>query len=120
MLDAREGAAGTRFRRRAEIFGKSHLVVLVERLVAQQNHQMLVPGIEKFLLEPLVDRIAQVDAENFRAERGRELPHREGGMFLVQRGGGGFHQFFLQAYFMLLVSGGANEVSTCFMYPRSR
>jgi hypothetical protein len=88
---AGKGTTGTRFRRRPEIFGKSHLVVLVERLVAQQNNQMLVPGIEQFLLELLVNRIAQVDAENFRAERRRELPHREDGVFLVQRGGGCFH-----------------------------
>ena len=58
---------------------------------------MLVPGVEEFLLERVVDRIAQVDARNLRAERGRELPHREGGGFLVQGGGGRFHHYLLPA-----------------------
>ncbi len=55
---------------------------------------MLVPGVEESLLERVVDRIAQVDAHNFRAERGRELPHGEDGGLLVQGGGGRFHKFF--------------------------
>ena len=71
MLRA-ERAAGGVFRRRAEGLGEAHLRVLVERLVAQQNHQVLVPGIEEFLLERVVDRVAQVDAHDFRAERGRK------------------------------------------------
>ena len=58
-------AAGGGFRRRTERLGKAHLGVFVERLVAQEDHQTLVPGVEKFLPERLVDRIAQVDAQNF-------------------------------------------------------
>jgi hypothetical protein len=87
------------FRRRAERLGKTHLGVFVERLVAQQDHQVLVPGVEEFLLERVVDRIAQVDAQNLRAERGRELPHGEGGGFPMQGGGGRFHQFFSRRLF---------------------
>src|ERR1700730_9903339 len=48
---------------------------------------MLVPGIEEFLLERVADRIAQVDAQKFRAERGRELLYGKGGRFLMQGGG---------------------------------
>ena len=68
MLDA-EAAAGGHRRRRTEHLGKAHLRVLVQRLVAQQDHQILVPGVEKFLLERLVDRIAQVDSHDLGAER---------------------------------------------------
>ncbi len=72
MLDA-ERATGGDLRGRTERLGEAHLRVLVERLVAQQDHQMLMPGVEEFLLERLVDRIAQVDAQDLGAERGREL-----------------------------------------------
>src|SRR5215510_10151122 len=77
MLDA-EGAAGGDWCRRAEHLGKAHLRVLIERLVAQQDHQILMPGVEKRLLERVVDRIAQVDTQDLGAERRRKRPHHEG------------------------------------------
>jgi hypothetical protein len=43
---------------------------------------MPVPGIEEFPLQRLVDRIAQVDAQDFGPERRRELPQAEAFGFL--------------------------------------
>ena len=83
-LNARPGGGWCR---RSEILSKSHLSVFIERLVAQQDHQMPVPGVEEFLLERVADRIAQVDAQDFHAERGRELPHREGDGDFMQGSG---------------------------------
>ena len=77
-----ERTTGCDPRRRAECLGKPHLGILIEGLVAEQDHQMLVPGVEDPLPERAADRIAQVHAQNFRAERGTQLPHGKRGSFI--------------------------------------
>ena len=56
------------FRRRAEALGEADLIVLGQRLVAQQDDQMLVPGTEDLLKTRIVEGLAQIDADNLRAE----------------------------------------------------
>ena len=46
------------------------LRVLVERLIAQEDDRVLVPGIKNLLRKDTVDRIAQIDAGNLRTQRG--------------------------------------------------
>jgi hypothetical protein len=57
-----------------EAFGKAHLGIFIKRLVAQQENEVLMPSIEEFLLERPVERLAQVNPQNLRPERRRELP----------------------------------------------
>jgi hypothetical protein len=82
VLDAERAARGD-FGRHAEAFGKAHLGIFVQRLIAQQENEMLVPSIEEFLLERVVNWIAQVDAQYFGPERRRELPQAEAVGFLL-------------------------------------
>src|SRR5438105_3756031 len=56
----------------AEVLGKAHLRLLVERLTAKQDHEVLVPRLEDALEHALAERARSVDAANFRAERGRK------------------------------------------------
>src|SRR5262249_45338605 len=77
-------AAGGNLRGRPEGFGKAHLNILVEDLIAQQDDEMLVPGIEEFLLERLVDCVTQIDAEDFCAERSRDLPDGDARLSLAR------------------------------------
>ena len=98
MLGA-ECSTGSDLCRRAKRLRKAHLSVFVEHLVAQQDHQMPVPDVEELLLACFVDRIAQVDAHNLGAERRRELPDGESAGFLMQGGGGRFHELLSRCFF---------------------
>jgi hypothetical protein len=64
--------------RRAEAFSKPNLIVFGQLLAAQQDDQMLMPGIEHVPGKRIVDGIAQIDADNFRAKCGRQRTHRKG------------------------------------------
>src|SRR5262245_49313292 len=107
MLDTERAARGD-LRWRTERFGEAHLRILVERLVADEYHQILMPDVEEFLLERSVDRIAQINAQDFCPERGRQWPYGEPGRFFIECGGSRFHRdsrcFYLQVWRAALAS----------------
>ena len=65
IVSGRPGA----FLQGAEPLRKADLIVLGQRLVAEQNNEMLVPGVENFGERRIRDILAQIDARNFGAQR---------------------------------------------------
>src|SRR4051812_18133362 len=51
---------------------EAHLLVLVQRLRTQQDHEMLVPRVFDLPERLFSDRLRRIDAADFRAERGRK------------------------------------------------
>ncbi len=56
---------------RSETFGESDLVLLRELLIAQENDEVLVPDVQHLRSKPIVHRLAQIDSDDFGAQRGR-------------------------------------------------
>src|SRR4029450_5649530 len=68
---------GVDHRRRPEFFGEANLVLLAQLLIAQQNHEILVPGVLDLREGVVGDVPAQVDADDLGAQRRRQRPYGE-------------------------------------------
>ncbi len=62
---------------RPEHFREADLILLAQLLIAQQDHEMLVPGVPDLGADVFIDVLAQIDADDFGAERRRQRSHRE-------------------------------------------
>jgi len=56
----------------AEPLRKGDLLVLIQRLAAQQDDEVLVPGVEDAREIGVGHRLRRIDAADLRAERGRK------------------------------------------------
>src|SRR6202035_1550193 len=59
-------------RQRSEALGKTHLIVLGQVLIPQQNDEVVVPAVEDVGEGRVAQRPGQIDAEDFGAERRRQ------------------------------------------------
>ncbi len=58
----------------AEHLGEANLVLFGEMLIAQQDDEVLVPDVAHLRDGSVVERVAQVDADDLGAERRRQRP----------------------------------------------
>src|SRR5438477_270640 len=56
-------------RRRSEPLAETDLIVLAQMLVAQKDHQVLVPDVENLRENLVADRPAEIDTDDLRADR---------------------------------------------------
>src|SRR5262249_2122909 len=73
--------------RRPEPPGKTHLVVLAQRLIAQKNDEVLVPGGKHLRKNSITERAVQRDANDFGSERGRKSANCKRHIASLSRGG---------------------------------
>src|SRR5262249_5271206 len=77
VLLAVMGFLGVAAVERAETFGEGDLAVLIERLVAQQNHLMAMPDVDNRLGDLGRKRPAGVDANDFSPDSRRQRARRK-------------------------------------------
>jgi hypothetical protein len=65
---------GVNHRGRAEAFREPDLILLRQLLIAQENDKIPVPGLQQMCSEPIVHLPAQIDADDFGAQGGRQWP----------------------------------------------
>jgi hypothetical protein len=68
---------GVDYRRRSKLLGETDFVLLAQLLVAQEDHEVLVPGVPNSREGEIVDLAAQIDTDDLGAERRRQRPHDE-------------------------------------------
>src|SRR5262245_12239479 len=71
---------GVDHRRRPELLCEANLVVLAQLLSAQQNDQVLMPGVSDLRENRLVELAAQVDPHDLGAECRRKRPYGKAGL----------------------------------------
>ena len=67
-----EAAARAHFRGLPEGVREANVGILVQILVANENHEIFVPDIQQFLLRGLINGLAEVDAADLCADGWRE------------------------------------------------
>ena len=72
-----EAAAGAHFRRLPKGVREANVGILVQILVAKENHKIFVPDIQQYLLCGLIDGLAEVDAADLCADSWRKRANLE-------------------------------------------
>ena len=75
-----------RRRERAEVFGKMHLLHVIKRLIAEQQHAVLMPGRFNDVERRVIDIAREIDAGNFRADMLGQLVYGEAQRIVVAGG----------------------------------
>jgi hypothetical protein len=68
---------GVDHRRRTEFFREADLILLAQLLIAQQNDEVLVPGVADLREGAIVDLLPEIDADDLGAQGRRQRSHGE-------------------------------------------